>query len=374
MARSSSHQVDMASGKDEIKNILLDTIAVIGEKSDDGFVYFRKEKLLNRWGTFGIGRFRDKGFGKLPSFLKRELPVDELSSNEYRIPQSSLGRFGFNERQCSGRSKLSVCQKHVESKAKVDEFKHDQDIKDSRHGVTLSELKVKVFTMIDKLIDGKPTKEKDQSIIVTLKALKKEWRKTNLAYEFTDYGYGTFKNFLIEKCLLKLLEKDRFEILPDFIKAELQTIENENENVAHSSTIVAAESFVSMKDSSQLKVSKILPTQDNEGAIANVLPDQTSDSSVSCQPQMENSSEEKSPGLGLSRMSANPSKILPTQDNERTMANVLSDQTSDFRASSRPQMENSSQETSQGSELSKVSAVKQKPDAVLPETRLPQSK
>ena len=364
----------MASSKDEIKNKLLDTIAAIGEKNDDGFVYFRKEKLLNRWGTLGIGRFRDKGFGKLPSFLKRELPVDELSCDEYRIPESSLGRFGFNARQCSRRSKLNVCQKQVESKAKIEGLKYDKDIKDSRYKVTLSELKFKVFTMIGRLIEGVPTQETDQSIIVTLKVLKKEWRKANGIHEFADYGYGTLKKFLVEKCLLKILEKDRFEILPDFIKAELQTIENENESVANTSMIVAAESLAGMKDSSQANVSKILSTQDSEETAANVLPDQKSDSSAGCQSQMENSSEVEMQGPGSSTVSANIIKILPTQDSERSIANALPDQTSDFRANSQPQMENSSQGNSQDPALSTISSVEQTPDVVLPETRLSQSR
>ena len=316
----------MSLTKEEVKKRLLQMIDEIGEKNDDGYVYYNKDKLLNKLESSGAGKFKDYGFGKLLTFLQKELSVEAISYDKHRIPQSCF----FSEKQAK-QAKQSVVKRNQKQAGSTKMLDKPQPLDGSSHGcpkLTVTELKVKVYNMIIMLVEGgQVNQQKDQTCCsVPLEKLNMVWQKASGSYKFTDYKHGSFKKFLIEQCQLKPMKNDHFEIRPGIIKTELQNIERQKESIATASSS-DTEGHVSLEDSSQCKPEESLPKQVDKGNAGRCLSDggQTPDIS-------------------------DPSTVT-----------VL-------------HMDSQSNVRSQSGELPTVSATKPTTEIVLPETRIPQSR
>ena len=228
----------MGSTEKELKKKLLDIIKGIGEKKNDGYVYYRKEKLLKEWDACGEGKFTKHGFGKLSTFLKNELSEEELGSDKYRIPQSFLSDIDVNDEERTKPSSVVRGKKPKESPRSIAKPKLDEGGDHGNPMLTLNELKSKVLTMVLQLVKRKCDMHEagHKCISVKLEELDKEWQKSSQNMKFKDYKFGSFKAFLIEKCQLKnkASENNVFTIDPAVIEAELQCIKSESEISASS--------------------------------------------------------------------------------------------------------------------------------------------
>ena len=314
----------MSLSKKEVKQKLLHIIHDIGEKNDDGYVYYNKDKFLNKLEASGAGQFKDYGFGKLINFLQKELFVETISYDKHRIPQSSF----FNVKQANEQS--VVVKQNQKQAASTKMLDKPQPFDGRSHDcpkLTVAELKVKVYKMILMVIERvQVNQQKEQTCFsVTLETLNIEWQKTSGGYKFADYKHGAFKKFLVEQCHLKLKE-DGFQIRPDIIKTELQNIESQKEGLAIASSSDAV-GHVSMEDSPQWKSDENLSKPIDNGNAGRCISDGGKPPYIS------------DPGA----------------------VRILN-------------MDTSSNVRSQSDELSTVSATKPTAEIVLPETRIPQSR
>ena len=241
--------------KKELTKELLDIINDIGEKKNDGYVYYRKEKLLLKWEALGKGKFTEHGCGKLSAFLEKELSEEKLDSDKYRIPDSFLHDLDFSVEGCIETPLVGVSKKPKTSPRKIAKPKLSHGGDHDNPSLKLNQLKSQVLELVNSKCG---MHEGGHECKLELEKLNLEWQKTNPGMKFKDYKYGSFKSFLIDKCRLKESEKKRdcFVIDPAFIKAELQRIKNESEKLASSSD---DETIPSMENPSPNKTEAVTP-------------------------------------------------------------------------------------------------------------------
>ena len=220
----------------EIKTKLGSIIREIGEEKD-GFITFKKETLLRRWEACGFGKFKNHGFGKMSTFLQKELFVEEVSSDKLRIASKNI--VGIKKKDNDKITEPPFPHAvQSESKASSNDVAGpkcpvEQENAD-KQTVDLNKLKVDVLTMIQKFLQGKLKKK---HAVVTLDELNIVWQNQEIypKKKFKEFKCGTFKSFLTNNCNLKLLEGDasntvEFQIEADAIKTELESIKSKSKS------------------------------------------------------------------------------------------------------------------------------------------------
>ena len=224
--------------KKGIKTTLESIIREIGEEKD-GFITFKKETLLRGWEACRFGKFKNHGFGKMSTFLQKELFVEELSSDKWRIASKSIA--GSEKKGNDKITEPSFAHAvQSESKASSNDVAGpkspvEQESAD-KQTVDLNKLKVDVLTMIQKFLQGK-LKNKQKHAVVTLEELNILWQNQEIypKKKFKEFKCGNFKSFLTKHCNLKLLEGDasntvEFQIEADAIKTELESIKSKSKS------------------------------------------------------------------------------------------------------------------------------------------------
>ena len=214
--------------KEELKVRLLEIIADIGKRKDDGFVYFKKDKLLLKWEACGLGKFKDHRHGKIWNFLERELSAEKHDDDGYRLRQP----LSPDVRDVKHGIPSMATPKKISKTNTGDEDTLEM-------AVPLAQLKNEMYELILGYLERRARYKEDEGTIrasVTLEQLNLEWQRAYPKRKFKDCNCGTFKLFLIEKCHLKESGKDQFEVDSSFIKSQLQPVKSESELVARPNT------------------------------------------------------------------------------------------------------------------------------------------
>ena len=215
----------MSANKEWLKAEVLEVAREIGVNKYDCLV-FDMDSFLARWNSTHTGQFKQYGYGKMSSFLRTEVGVEE-SNGKYRIKITVSDASHETEKGASAKFVSLVTDSKMNSTASPNDSAGPKS-EEELHG-----LKVEVLTSIQDYLENS-TKPKQRKSYLTLNQLNSAWAHQHPNDKFKMRGFGSFKSFLANKLNLRTPEgqqqQDCFKITLYDVKRKLECLESREGN------------------------------------------------------------------------------------------------------------------------------------------------